>query len=203
MARFLIKTAGLESNPINLKLGANRIGRSEDNDFQIPHPTISSNHCEVVLRDDALLIRDLESTNGTFVNGKAIQEARLASGQTVRLGDVELLVEMTEAVVAIPKFSNAEIPAPPVVTKGGALLCSKHPKALATHRCTKCKEVMCDVCVHRLHRKGSKITLMLCPHCSNAVEPIGTTDTTRVRKKSLITRVTETVKLKLTGLIGR
>jgi pSer/pThr/pTyr-binding forkhead associated (FHA) protein len=198
MARLLIKTAGLENQLIELKLGTNRIGRSPDNDFQILHATISSLHCELVLTDGGVLLRDLESTNGTSVDGKPVREAQLVAGQTVHLGDVELFVETTEAKVVIPKFFHPELPAPPVVTKNGAVICPRHPHIPVTHQCTVCKEVMCEGCVHRLRRKGGKVTLSLCPICSNAVELIGEK---KQKKKSLLSRVGETVKLKFTRVL--
>src|ERR1051325_9364948 len=102
MARLLIKTPGLDHHLIELKLGTNRIGRSSENDFQIVHPTISSAHCELLLKDQELTLRDLESTNGSFVDGQKVREARVSAGQLVRLGDVELLVESTDVSVAIP-----------------------------------------------------------------------------------------------------
>jgi len=200
MARLLVKTDGVNARLIELKLGANRVGRHPDNDFQIEHPTISSVHCELVLQEGGVLLRDLESTNGTFVNNEAVREFRLAPGQIVRLGDVELLVETTDCRIAIPIFSNPELPAPPVATPDGGLICPRHPHAQVTHQCTKCKEVMCEPCVHRLRRKGGKKMLMLCPICSGAVERIS--GPVKTKKKSLFERlVGETVKMKLSGLI--
>lgn len=202
MARLSVKTEGLNAKLMELKLGANRVGRHSDNDFQIEHPTISSVHCEIVLQEGGVLLRDLESTNGTFVNGTAVREVKLSPGEIVRLGDVELLVETTDFTIAIPKFSNPELPAPPVVTEEGSLICPRHKHAHVTHQCTKCQEVMCDACVHRLRRKGSKKTLMLCPICSGSVELIG--GPVKTKKKSLFERlVGETVKMKLSGLIRR
>jgi pSer/pThr/pTyr-binding forkhead associated (FHA) protein len=202
MARLLVKSEGLNVRLIDLKLGANRVGRHPDNDFSIDHATISSVHCEIVLRDDGVILRDLESTNGTFVNDQPVREIQLFPGQIVRLGDVELLVETTDAKIEIPKFYNPEIPAPPVVRKDGALACSRHSHAPATHECTTCKEIMCEACVHRLRRKGSKKMLSLCPICSGAVELIG--GPAKARKKSLFERIVgETVKMKLSGIIRR
>jgi pSer/pThr/pTyr-binding forkhead associated (FHA) protein len=202
MARLSVKTDGLNAKLIELKLGANRVGRNSDNDFQIQHPTISSVHCELVLQDSGVILRDLESTNGTFVNDERVREVQLAAGQIVRLGDVELLVESTDATIAIPKFANPELPAPPVVSKDGAIMCSRHPHASVTHHCMTCKETMCDACVHRLRRKGSKKMLMLCPICSGPVELIG--GPAKGKKKSLFARIVgETVKMKLSGIIRR
>lgn len=204
MARLFIKAAGIENQLIQLKLGANRLGRSPDADFSIAHPTVSSLHCELVLSEEGATICDLESTNGTFVDGKRVREARLSPGQVVRLGDVELLVESTDVKVAIPKFINTELPAPPVVLPDGSMVCPRHAHARVTHRCTHCHEVMCEICVHRLRRKGSKTVLFLCPVCSQAVEPIQGGQKPRgqkLRLKSLLVRVGETVKLKITRAI--
>ena len=194
MARLVIKTAGIEDRLIELKMGVNRVGRSEDMDFSIPHPTVSSLHCELLLTEEGVTIRDLESTNGTFVDGRPVREARLFARQTVRLGDVELVVEETDFQVAIPKFVNAELPAPPVVLTDGSLVCPRHSQARATHRCTHCKEVMCESCVTHLRRKGSNTALMLCPICSNPVQPIDGVQ--KPKKKSFFARVGETVKMK-------
>jgi hypothetical protein len=196
MARLLIQTTGLGRELIELKLGSNLIGRSPDTDFSLPHPTISTLHCELVLTADGVTLRDLESTNGTFVDGQPVREAVLLTGQTVRLGDVELLVETTEIKVAIPKFANLELPAPPVVSREGAMICPRHAYAPVTYQCTSCKEVMCVACVHRLRRKGSKNLLLLCPICSGAVTMIGQPE--QPKKRSLFSRVGETVRMKLT-----
>lgn len=195
MARIQIKTSGVASQLFVLKLGINRIGRSPDCDFQIAHDTVSSLHCELVLGESGVILRDLESTNGTFVNGKRVREVKLMDGQILRVGDVEIFVETTEAKVMIPEFTHPDIPAPPVVSKNGVTVCSRHSHVPVTHQCTVCKEVMCEACVHRLRRKGSKNILLLCPICSNGVELIGAP---QKKKKSLFARVGETVKLKFT-----
>ena len=143
MARLLIKTGGFENQTFELRLGANRVGRDPDCDFPIDHPTVSSNHCELVLSGEGVLIRDCGSTNGTFVNGDPVKEAWLLPGQTVNLGDVELFVESTEVNVAIPKYER-ERPKPPVVLEGGVMLCPRHPQVPVTYKCTHCNEVMCD-----------------------------------------------------------
>jgi hypothetical protein len=202
MARLSVKTDGLNARLIDLKLGANRVGRHPDNDFTIEHSTISSVHCEMVLKDSGVILRDLESTNGTFVDGQRIRETDLAPGQIVRLGDVELLVETIDAKITIPAFSNPDLPAPPKVRTDGAMMCSRHEYKPVTHQCTACKELMCEGCVHRLRRKGGKKVLMLCPVCSGAVELIG--GPAKTKKKSLLERVVgETVKMKISGLLRR
>lgn len=175
---------------IELRLGVNRLGRGPSNDFQIEHPTVSSRHCEIVLSEAELLIRDCDSTNGTFLANEPITQGTLAAGQTLRLGDVEMLVDSTEVKVAIPQFEVPR-PAPPVVLWDGSMLCRRHPQARATHQCTQCQEVLCDDCVHRLKRRGGKL-LKLCPLCSHKVERIGGE---KKKKKTFLGFLQKTVKL--------
>jgi len=190
MATLVIKSEDLAGRIIQLKLGVNRFGRSPKNDFQIEHATVSSYHCEIVLRDGEVRVRDLDSTNGTFVEGKPVQESALLPQQILCLGDVELLVESTDVSIAIPDF-DMPVAAPPVVLQDGSLLCPRHKTARATHQCTHCREVLCDACVHRLRRKGGKV-LKLCPLCSHPCEVIGGE---KKKKKSLLGFLQRTVKL--------
>jgi hypothetical protein len=190
MASLQIKTDGFRNQVLELKLGCNRFGRSSANDFQIEHPTVSAQHCEVVLSADEVTVRDCASTNGTFLDGKPVQEATLCAGQMLRLGDIELLVETTEVRIAIPRFDPPR-PAPPVVLSDGGLLCARHPESRVTHQCTHCRETLCDECVTRLRRRGGKVW-KLCPLCSHPVEPIGGE---KKKKKSLMDILHKTVKL--------
>jgi hypothetical protein len=174
MARLVVKSDGFDERVIELHLGLNRLGRSSENDFQIPHTSISAFHCEVRLAADGVSVRDCGSTNGTFLGGQPVpqdEQAQLRAGQTLCLGQVELLVESTDAKVAIPKF-DVPRPAPPVVLTDGSLLCPRHPGAKVTHQCTHCREVMCDACVHRLRRRGGNL-LKLCPICSHDCVALG------------------------------
>ncbi len=95
MSRLVVITEGLTG--LSHELGTHwvTIGRGDDNAFQIVETSISSQHCEVLLRGNELVVRDLRSTNGTFVGGKTITEAVLAPGQILRLGEVELRLEIS------------------------------------------------------------------------------------------------------------
>ena len=85
-----------------LKAEKTTIGRLEDNTFQIPEPSVSSHHCEVALRGDEILVRDLNSTNGTYVSGERITEATVKPGRILRLGQIEMRLE-TDTTPAAPK----------------------------------------------------------------------------------------------------
>jgi pSer/pThr/pTyr-binding forkhead associated (FHA) protein len=68
------------------------LGRAVGADFIVDAALVSRVHCRLTaLPDGELEIRDLASTNGTFVNGARIDAVKLASGDKVKIGRVELL----------------------------------------------------------------------------------------------------------------
>ena len=64
------------------------IGRTGSSDIQIPLAEISRRQCEVEITGDKLTVRDLGSSNGTYVNNKRVQEAALGAGETLTIGPV-------------------------------------------------------------------------------------------------------------------
>jgi pSer/pThr/pTyr-binding forkhead associated (FHA) protein len=192
MARLLIKTEGFEQQTLELRLGVNHVGRDPECDLPINHFTVSIRHCELVLTNDGVFLRDCDSTNGTFINGDPVKEAWLMPGQELRLGDVELFVESTEATIAIPQFERPR-PKPPVVLPDGAMLCPRHPQLQAAYKCTHCSEIMCNACVHVMRRKGGQ-PLFLCPLCSQKCERISVAQPKK--KKGFLGFLQDTVKLK-------
>ena len=102
MSRLAATTPGLTGLSYELGTRWVTIGRADDNAFQIVEASVSGRHCEVRLRGNELDVRDLRSTNGTFIEGKTIIEAVLQPGQTLRLGEVELRLEITAPVPSAP-----------------------------------------------------------------------------------------------------
>ncbi len=86
-----------------LKAETTSVGRVEDNVFQIPEPSVSSHHCEVLLRGNDVVVRDLNSTNGTYINGQKVTESPIKPGQILRLGQVEMRLETDTPVAGPPK----------------------------------------------------------------------------------------------------
>ena len=107
MSRLVVISDGLTG--LSHELGGRwvTLGRSDKNAFQIVEKSISSQHCEVLLRGNELAVRDLRSTNGTFIDGKTISEAILRPGQILRLGLVELRLEITVPDPATPPQPTA------------------------------------------------------------------------------------------------
>ena len=69
------------------------VGRAPRADFILDVALVSRVHCRLTAGDDQLEVVDLKSTNGTFVNDKRVEKARLATGDRLRVGRVELTVE--------------------------------------------------------------------------------------------------------------
>ncbi len=86
-----------------LKADKTTVGRVEDNAFQIAEPSVSSHHCEVLLRGNDVIIKDLNSTNGTFINGEKISESPIKPGQILRLGQIEMRLETEAPPTPAPK----------------------------------------------------------------------------------------------------
>src|SRR5205823_8459354 len=96
MAKLVLLSAGMTGRSHELKVDKTTIGRVEDNTFQIAEPSVSSHHCEVLMRSGEIVVRDLNSTNGTYINGEKVTESALKPGQILRLGQIEMRLE-TEA----------------------------------------------------------------------------------------------------------
>ena len=105
MARLVILSEGLTGKAFELTVDKTTVGRVDDNTFPIPEASVSSHHCEVLLRGTDVVIRDLNSTNGTFINGNQVTgEAPLKPGQILRLGQIEMRLEdASSAKAAAPK----------------------------------------------------------------------------------------------------
>jgi pSer/pThr/pTyr-binding forkhead associated (FHA) protein len=98
MPRLVVLSEGLTGRAYDLKVDRTTIGRVEDNAFQVPEGSVSSHHCEIHLRGTEVVVKDLNSTNGTYINGQQVTaEAVLRPGQILRLGQVEIRLESDEA----------------------------------------------------------------------------------------------------------
>jgi len=94
------------------------VGRRQDCGLRVPTRDVSRQHCEIVLEKGALVVRDLGSTNGTYVNNKRVAEAKLSAGDHLAVGPVEFVVqidgkpEKIEFPVAPARPAERPTPAP-------------------------------------------------------------------------------------------
>ena len=72
------------------------VGRSTGAEFILEAALVSRLHCQLTATADSLHVKDLGSTNGTFVNGKRVNSAELKDGDKLRVGRVELTVARSD-----------------------------------------------------------------------------------------------------------
>jgi pSer/pThr/pTyr-binding forkhead associated (FHA) protein len=90
------ETPGSNDSPLTFRLSVGAIktiGRAARADFIVDRALVSRVHCRLTAGDDKLEVQDLASTNGTYVNGKRVARAHIASGDRLRIGRIELKVE--------------------------------------------------------------------------------------------------------------
>jgi transcriptional regulator with GAF, ATPase, and Fis domain len=87
-----------------VEIGKPRVtgGRSIINDLVLSDKAISGSHFEILARDDGYRLRDLDSTNGTFIGDLRIREVWLKPGQEFRVGHTLLRFVPTQDIVEIP-----------------------------------------------------------------------------------------------------
>ena len=93
MAKLVILNQGMTGRIHELSVERTSVGRVEDNTLQIADASVSSHHAEILLRGSDIVIKDIGSTNGTFINNQKITESVLQPGQTLRFGQVELKID--------------------------------------------------------------------------------------------------------------
>jgi pSer/pThr/pTyr-binding forkhead associated (FHA) protein len=111
MAKLVVLSAGFNGRTHELNVDKTTIGRVEDNTFQIADPSVSSHHCEVLLRGSDVVVKDLNSTNGSFLNGEKFSEIVLKPGQTMKLGSIEVQL-LTDGMTAAAPSAPAPAPVP-------------------------------------------------------------------------------------------
>lgn len=94
--RLRIEAGAGAPNEIPLTRDVLSIGRSSSSDVRLDDSGVSRRHAEVRLEGDDVVLVDLGSTNGTNVNGRGVERARLASGDRIELGSTVLVYERDE-----------------------------------------------------------------------------------------------------------
>ena len=98
MSMWILQTSEAD-DPLTFRLSAGAIktvGRAARADFIVDRALVSRIHCRLTADNDKVEVEDLASTNGTFVNDKRVERARLASGDRLRVGRIELQVHQED-----------------------------------------------------------------------------------------------------------
>jgi hypothetical protein len=190
MAKIFIQQEGAAVLPKELNWGITRIGRGGDNDIVIDHSSVSYHHCELELGLDYLVVRDCGSTNGTFVNGRRVADARLEPGQPIRFGQVPATVEWSCEEVHVPEIQAPKLAAS-IELESGVWSCLKHETVPASWVCPKCEKYFCTGCTRDVHLVG-RPSRRTCAECGGPVQLAPWADGRR-KKQSLWGRIKKTL----------
>ena len=98
MARLVFIGENLKGRVHELVVDQTTVGRDEPNTLVIRDDSISTRHCEILVYGTEVIVRDLGSTNGTFVDGRRLhdQQCQVKGGQIVQFGSVPARLEIEE-----------------------------------------------------------------------------------------------------------
>jgi len=110
LANFLVRSGSLKGQRLIVRTPVANIGRADYNDLMIPDESVSTSHAKLQRREGVWVLVDLDSTNGTFVDGDRVKgETPISPGVTVRFGDISLVFEPTDDAAGTAKGSGTRV----------------------------------------------------------------------------------------------
>src|SRR5579864_8454004 len=92
--RLFIEKGARQQREIRLKSEDTIIGRRAGCDLRVPSASVSRRHCRLSFRDDCLMVEDLQSANGTFLNGVRVKDTQeVRPGDRLEVGPVTFLIK--------------------------------------------------------------------------------------------------------------
>jgi hypothetical protein len=113
----MLKLVATNGQEFHLGAAGGTVGRSQDNQVVLDHAQVSRHHARIEWAGTAYVIRDLDSTNGTLVNGQPVRvSGPLKAGDEIRLGpEVRLMVQQVQAVSTPVLLQHTAAPAWPIL----------------------------------------------------------------------------------------
>jgi hypothetical protein len=108
MPRLVAQSPEFSGKSFELSGSELTVGRLDDNGIQIEHASVSGHHAVLSLDQQDYVLKDLDSTNGSRVNGEKITSQKLRRNDMVRLGNIELLYDSEHAPPGQPMPSLSE-----------------------------------------------------------------------------------------------
>lgn len=184
------------------------VGRNPGNQLCLPDPSVSSFHAELTVLPDegGIRIRDLQSTNGTFINKQCIPEGVLGPGDSLQFGTVEFQLAAEKVEIRVPDAVARQVgqPAGSVqMLPDGTLACSRNPYIAATHQAlggcgavVKCPGYFASSSLRSTRLSGGTAgVLLFCPDCNARCEEIPELASQKKKKSGFLTRLKKTVQM--------
>ncbi len=121
MPRVIVTIDGAVTHDIALIKDRTTLGRRPYNDIVLDNLTVSGEHAALVLSGGQVVLEDLNSTNGTFVNGKPIKKQALRHGDTLEVGKCKISFESDAGDDAFEKTMLVKARPPSVLTAGATV----------------------------------------------------------------------------------
>ncbi|MGD8450398.1 MAG: FHA domain-containing protein [Phycisphaerae bacterium] len=117
MKVVLVRFRSGERREFTLSGETTMLGRRPDSTLRVASSDVSRQHCQIVVKDGAVLVKDLGSSNGTFVNGQRVAEKALSPGDRLTVGPVVFIVQIDGEPAEI-KPTDAEVEAAAAAPSG-------------------------------------------------------------------------------------
>lgn len=110
LAFLVVRSGALKGQRLPIRVPVVNIGRADYNDIPLPDESVSTTHAKIQRREGIWMVVDLDSTNGTFVDGERVTgDASLAPGALVRFGEVRAFFEPADQDDAAPQGGSTKL----------------------------------------------------------------------------------------------
>jgi pSer/pThr/pTyr-binding forkhead associated (FHA) protein len=110
LANLVVRSGVLKGQRLPIRVPIVNVGRAEYNDIVLPDDSVSTVHAKIQRREGIWMLVDLDSTNGSYVDGERVQgEAPLSPGAIVRFGAVQTIFEPVDDTIDAAKGSSTKL----------------------------------------------------------------------------------------------
>ncbi|MEY2685507.1 MAG: hypothetical protein RJA09_2652 [Pseudomonadota bacterium] len=109
MPKMIVSIDGVVIREFELTKERTTMGRRPYNDIVIDNLAVSGEHAVFLCKGEEVRIDDLNSTNGTYVNGRAVKSERLKHNDLIEIGRYKIKVQLPQAAPATPAFSASRL----------------------------------------------------------------------------------------------
>lgn len=168
--------------------GRTSLGRMAENDVAVDDLSVSGRHCELEVLGDRVIVRDLGSAGGTFLDGCLVEEAPVFPGQVLNLGTFAIRIEEAGGD-GIERMSAEGKDAFPAQLEDGTYSCMRHRETRAEFECDRCYALFCGECFSEEERSKT-----ICPSCGRELRVLDWSGMERTRGDVLKDLLPEEVK---------